>query len=125
MTYTILVADDDAMNREIMEAFLAAENYQVHLANNGGTALRMAALLKPDLLILDVLLPDMSGYEVCRTLKSDSATTDVPILIVTGFDEPEDRQAAKSAGADDFLARPFEPEELLTHVRALLPSPSI
>lgn len=124
MTYTILVADDDAMNREIMEAFLATENYQVHLANNGTTALKMMTALKPDLLILDVLLPDMSGYEVCRHLKTDLLTARIPIMIVTGYDEPEDRQAAKSAGANDFLARPFDPEDFLAHVRALLPHSS-
>ncbi len=121
MTYSILVADDDAMNREIMEAFLATEDYQVHLANNGTMALQMTAALRPHLLILDVLLPDMSGYEVCQQLKSNRATAAIPILIVTGFDEPEDKQAAKTAGANDFLARPFEPEEFLARVQALLP----
>lgn len=124
MIYSILVADDDAMNREIMEAFLATENYQVHLANNGATALQMTTQLQPDLLILDVLLPDMTGYEVCQHLKTAAATTAIPILIVTGYDEPEDRQAAKAAGANDFLARPFDPEDFLAHVRALLPTTS-
>lgn len=120
MIYSILVADDDAMNREIMEAFLATENYEVHLANNGETALALMARLRPHLLILDVLLPDMSGYEVCQNLKTNPITAAIPVLIVTGYDEPEDKQAAKAAGANDFLARPFEPEEFLARVRALL-----
>ena len=116
----ILVADDDAMNREIMEAFLSAENYEVALANNGISALQKASAIQPDLIILDVKMPDMTGYEVCKQLRNDTTTRDIAIMMVTGFDAKEDREKALRAGADIFFPRPFEGEALIMQVSQLL-----
>jgi CheY-like chemotaxis protein len=116
----ILVADDDAMNREIMEAFLSAENYEVALANNGTSAIQKASAIQPDLIILDVKMPDMTGYEVCKRLKRDTATRNIAIMMVTGFDGKEDREKALQAGATVFFPRPFEGEALITQVGKLL-----
>ena len=116
----ILVADDDAMNREIMEAFLSAENYEVALANNGTSALQKASAIQPDLIILDVKMPDMTGYEVCKQLRNDTNTRDIAIMMVTGFDAKEDREQALRAGANVFFPRPFEGEALITQVGKLL-----
>ncbi|MDQ7027799.1 MAG: response regulator [Anaerolineae bacterium] len=124
MTHTakkvILVADDDAMNREIMEAFLSAEDYEVILANDGTSALRQAKTVQPDLIILDVKMPDMTGYDVCKKLRRDAATRDVAVMIVTGFDAKEDREEALQAGANVFFPRPFGGDDLITQVSRLL-----
>lgn len=116
----ILVVDDDAMNREVMEAFLSAEDYAVALANTGQRGLSMAQQMIPDLIILDVKLPDMSGYDVCQRLKQDSATQAIPIMIVTGYDEASEKQTAQKSGADDFLSRPFKPDMLIRKVGELM-----
>lgn len=117
---TILVIDDDAMNREVMEAFLTAESYQVLLAHNGTEGLQLAKQHRPDLILLDVRMPDLSGYEVCTTLKKQPPTQSIPVMLVTGFDAPEDRRLGAQAGADDFLTRPFSGEQLLQRVANLL-----
>lgn len=117
----ILVADDDDMNREIMEAFLTSEDYRVSLAHNGASAIRMAALLQPDLIILDVKMPDMTGYEVCKVLRRQETTRETPIMIVTGYDSPQDRQQANMAGATLFYPRPFDGDDFIATVAGLLP----
>lgn len=116
----ILVVDDDAMNREVMEAFLSLERYEVLLAHNAQEGLLLAEQKKPHLIILDVRMPDMLGYEVCEILKRKPSTSAIPVLMVTGFDAREDRERAVQAGVDDFLSRPFEGETLLEHVKDLL-----
>jgi DNA-binding response OmpR family regulator len=116
----ILVVDDDAMNREVMEAFLSLESYDVLLASNGKQGLSLAEQKKPNLIILDVRLPDILGYEVCEILKNNTETKSIPILMVTGFDAKEDRERAMQVGVDDFLSRPFEGETLIERVNHLL-----
>lgn len=118
----ILVIDDDAMNREVMEAFLSSENYEVLLASNGENGLASATQNIPDAIVLDVRMPDMSGYEVCEQLKNQDSTKAIPVMIVTGFDAKEDFERGKSVGADDFLTRPFDGDDLLTRVRGLVSS---
>ncbi len=103
-----------------MEAFLTAESYQVLLAHNGTEGLQLAKQHRPDLILLDVRMPDLSGYEVCTTLKKQPPTQSIPVMLVTGFDAPEDRRLGAQAGADDFLTRPFSGEQLLQRVANLL-----
>lgn len=117
---TILVIDDDAMNREVMEAFLTSENYLVLLAQSGEDGISQAQSAAPDGIILDVRMPDMTGYDVCTHLKADETTQSIPVMIVTGFDSKEDRERGVAAGADDFLPRPFDGENLLQRVAALV-----
>lgn len=116
----ILVVDDDPMSREVMEAFLLAENYKVQLAHNGATALRLAPQVSPDLVILDVKMPDMTGYEVCKTLKRNRQTSHIPVLMVSGFDAYEDKARGIEAGADAYLTRPFKGDDFIEHVSRLL-----
>lgn len=117
---TILIVDDDAMNREVMEAFLSLENYAVQLARNGAEGLASAHTHLPDLIILDVKMPDMDGYSVCIQLKADARTQHIPVIIATGYDGAEDRARGEAAGADFFLPRPFRGTELLEAVREVL-----
>ncbi len=120
MTKHIVVIDDEAMNREIMEAFLQLENYTVSLAHNGTTGLQLAKTCNPDLIILDVRMPDMNGYELCEKLRAEEITQRVPIMMVTGFDDPRDRTRAIEAGVNAFLARPFDGDVFMAQVHDLL-----
>lgn len=118
MSKNILVIDDDAMNREVMEAFLEIEGYNVILASNGKQGLSHIQPIAPNLIILDVRLPDISGYDVCRQIRNTHPT--LPIMIITGFSADEVRENAFAAGATDLLPRPFSGDELLNHVKDLL-----
>lgn len=116
----VLVVDDDAMNREVMEAFLLSEDYEVLLASNGQKGLDLAHQYQPSAIILDVRMPDMSGYSVCEKLKQNPDTKHIPIMIMTGFDSQEDFERAKSVGADEFLTRPFDGDNLLNRIHKLV-----
>ena len=114
----ILVVDDDRAVREALERALGLEGYEVELAADGAEALAAVELREPDAIVLDVLMPQVDGFEVCRLLRK--AHHHVPILILTVRDELSDRVEGLDAGADDYLGKPFELEELLARVRALL-----
>jgi len=113
----ILVADDDPMNRSLFQRLLQAQGHEVLLAEDGQQALERACVDKPDVILLDVLMPRLNGLEVCRRLKADRATAPIPILMITGSDDREMRIQGVAAGADDFLAKPFDQEELVLRVR--------
>lgn len=119
-TPIILVVDDEAMNRELLEAILHIEHYQVYVARDGQTALQAVADHQPDLILLDVRMPDLSGFEVCEQLRSNPTTAHIPIVLLSGFDESEERERGMNAGADLYLARPFGADTLLTVVRRFL-----
>lgn len=117
---SILLVDDDWMNVEVIEAFLQMANYDVSTAHNGKTALEKAGQIRPDLILLDVKMPDMNGYEVCERLKRDEQTRSSLVVMVTAFESKEDHQRAVEAGADGFITKPFKPVALLEKIKALL-----
>ena len=117
---TILVVDDQPQNRELLEAYLTAAGYRVRLATNGREALTSVAEARPDVVLLDVLMPEVDGYEVCRRLKGDPETAFIPVVILTALQDIEHRLRGIETGADDFLTKPFNHVELLTRVRSLL-----
>jgi len=116
----ILVVDDDSRIRSVLAKLLRVEGYEVCLEGDGGGALESVALLRPDLVLLDVMMPGMSGEAVCRALKADPDTRLIPILLLTGLMDVEDRVRGLEAGADDFLSKPPDRLELMARVRALL-----
>jgi CheY-like chemotaxis protein len=116
----ILIVDDEWMNRELLNAYLKIGGYRVGEANSGEKALEMIAEEAPALVMLDVHLSGISGFEVCRRLKDDATTRAIPILMVTALDSPEDQQQAAAAGADGFVAKPFEMQTLLERIRSTL-----
>jgi DNA-binding response OmpR family regulator len=116
----ILVVDDDWTGRELLETYLKMGGYRVGLANSGEKALEMAFAEPPALVMLDVRLTDMDGLEVCRRLRDDTRTRSVPVLLVTAFDSEEDQQQATEAGANGFIAKPFEPQVMLAQVQSVL-----
>lgn len=116
----ILVVDDHAQNLELIQAYLEGEGYEVIAARNGREALAKASGEEPDLILLDVMMPDLSGYQVCERLKGNEKITSIPVIMVTALQQLEDKQKALEAGADDFLSKPVDRIELLTRVRSLL-----
>lgn len=120
MAGRILVVDDVATNRIVMKVKLTAACYAVEQAENGKDALRLARETKPDLVLLDVMMPDMNGVEVCRALKADPETADIPVVLITALSDGAAKMEGLEAGADDFLCKPVEEVTLLARVRSLL-----
>jgi CheY-like chemotaxis protein len=116
----VLIVDDDWMNREVLEAHLTGAGYEVVVVHSGEKALEAAAQTPPDLVLLDVRMQGMSGYEVCRELKAQMATRLAVVMLVTALESDEDREQAIDAGADDFISKPFTSLALLTRVHNLL-----
>ena len=119
MTARILVVDDIEANVRLLEAKLSAEYYDVISATDGVTALAMAAAEKPDIILLDVMMPGMDGFQVCRRLKEDPATRHIPVVLVTALDGRSDRIAGLEAGADEFLTKPIDDVVLFARVKSL------
>ncbi len=116
----ILVADDNEQNCELLQAYLDELNAETIVAHDGEETLRKVREESPDLILLDIMMPKMSGFDVCRQLKNDESTQDIPIVMVTALNEIADIERGVEAGTDDFLSKPVSKLELLTRVRSLL-----
>ena len=120
MTARILIVDDVMANVRLLEARLQAEYFDVRTAMNGRQALDVALAERVDLVLLDVMMPDMTGFEVCTALKADSRTAHVPVIMVTALGNAEDRVKGLECGADDFLTKPVSDIALVTRVKSLI-----
>ncbi len=120
MTARILIVDDVVANLRLLDARLSAEYYQVSCAQDGHDALRLARAWQPDLMLLDVMMPDLDGFEVCRRMKEDARTRHIPVVMVTSLDQKDERVRGLEAGADDFLTKPVDFETLLARTRSLV-----
>src|SRR5947207_1736034 len=119
MTARVLVVDDILSNVKLLEAKLSAEYFEVITAYNGLECLaKMSGA--PDIVLLDVMMPGMDGFEVCRRIKGDPKTAHIPVVMVTALDQPSDRVAGLGAGADDFLTKPVDDAALFARVRSLV-----
>ncbi len=114
---SVLVVDDDPTVREVVCSYLRADGYDVSEADDGETALAMIRARRPDLLVLDVMLPGVDGLEVCRKIR---ASTDLPVILLTALGSEEDRVVGLELGADDYLTKPFSPRELVLRVGSVL-----
>jgi two-component system, OmpR family, alkaline phosphatase synthesis response regulator PhoP len=117
---TVLIVDDNAQNVELLQAFLESLPVKILTAGDGMAALEVVARHNPDLILLDIMMPRMSGFQVCKKLKSDPKTKDIQILMVTALNELGDIEQATECGTDDFVSKPVNKFELLTRVKSLL-----
>ena len=120
MTARVLVVDDILANVRLLEAKLAAEYFEVVTAMNGADALESVQRTKPDIVLLDVMMPGIDGIEVCKRIKSNPLTQHIPVVMVTALDQPEDRVRGLEAGADDFLTKPVNDVSLFCRVKSLV-----
>ena len=115
----VLVVEDEADVAEMIRYNLGKEGYDVRLASNGTDALRQVKEAKPDVILLDIMVPHLNGWEICRRLKQDRETVAIPVIMVTGRVEEGDKVLGFEMGADDYVTKPFSPRELLARVRAV------
>ncbi|MBN2417405.1 diguanylate cyclase [bacterium] len=116
----IFVVDDEANNRLLLKTYLTAEGYDVRFARNGQEALRTVSDIQPDVIVLDVMLPNMDGYDVCRELKASEEFKYIPIILATALRGNEERIRGIEAGADDFISKPYNKVELTTRIKSLV-----
>ena len=117
---TVLIVDDNAQNVELLQAFLEALPVKIVTAYDGVEALERVREHNPDLILLDIMMPRMSGFQVCKRIKSDPETKDIQVLMVTALNELGDIEQASECGTDDFVSKPVNKFELLTRVKSLL-----
>lgn len=118
--YKILIVDDNKVNVELIRAQLKPYNYNIHVAYDGEEAMEKIDKNPPDIVLLDLMMPKISGYEVCRYIKQNKNTQFIPVIIITALQELEDKIKAIELGADDFLVKPFNKLELTTRIKSLL-----
>lgn len=119
--HTVLVVDDNEQNRELLEAYLEdMDEVRIVSANNGIEALQKVESDRPELILLDIMMPKMSGFEVCKRLKADPKTRDITVVMVTALNETSDVERAAECGTDDYLAKPIDRKALVEQVRSLL-----
>ncbi len=117
---TIMVVDDNTQNLELLQVYLEDVDCRTIPAHDGLEALEIIAKEPPDLILLDVMMPKMSGFEVCRRIKNDPKTSDIPVIMVTALNEFGDIERAIDSGTDDFLSKPVNKLELLTRIKTML-----
>ena len=117
---TVLIVDDNEQNVELLQAYLESLPVKIETAYDGVEAIEKVRANMPDLILLDIMMPRMSGFQVCRQLKADAATRDIQILTVTALNEVGDIEQAAECGTDDFVSKPVNKFELLTRVKSLL-----
>jgi two-component system alkaline phosphatase synthesis response regulator PhoP len=116
----VLVVEDDRDVTELIRYNLAREGYEITIAATGPDALRLARELAPDVVLLDIMVPQLNGWEVCRRLRQDRGTAAIPVIMVTGRVDEDDTVLGFEMGADDYVTKPFSPRELIARVRAVL-----
>ncbi len=117
---TVMVVDDELLIRETIRAALEHSGFSVMAVDEGGKALELILTRKPDLLILDLYMPDVNGWEICRKLKADPATAAIPVMIFSGSNEPVDVMSGIDAGAYDYITKPIDTEVLVKKIRQKL-----
>ena len=123
MTKRVLIVEDEENILELLSAiFEDLGDYRILCARNGADALRIARTDNPDIIMLDIRLPKLNGYEVCKSVKSNSAMSHIKVLMISGMAQNSDRQKAQEAGADGYITKPFSPIELVEKVEELLGS---
>ena len=120
MPHKLLLADDSITIQKVVELILAEEDFEIRAAGNGEEALAAIPSFRPDVILADIEMPKMNGYQLCEKIKRDPATSSIPVILLTGAFEPVDEELTKQVGADDVLTKPFESQELISKINAAL-----
>lgn len=120
MSHKLLLADDSITIQKVVELILAEEDFEIRTASNGEEALAAIPSFRPDVILADIEMPKMNGYQLCEKIKRDPATSSIPVILLTGAFEPVDEELTKQVGADDVLTKPFESQELISKINAAL-----
>ena len=118
--FKILVVDDDIHATTLFDTILSAKGFEAIIVNDSSTAVQVVNSTNPDLVILDLMMPEPNGFEVCKMLRADQSLSNMPIVIFTAMGDKESKDAAFEAGADEFLTKPFRVEDLMQRIRALI-----
>lgn len=119
MTKRILVVEDEQLIATLINRILSKQGYTIRVTNNGAEALRLVEEFTPQLVVLDISLPGMDGYQICRYLRSNPETATLPVIMVTAMSRPSDQRQGFETGADDYLTKPFAPAELISRIESL------
>lgn len=120
MAYKLLLADDSITIQKVVELVLAEEGFEIKAANNGEEALSAVVSFKPDVILADIEMPKMNGYQLCEEIKTNPETKHIPIILLAGAFEPLDEELAKNVGADDHIVKPFESQELIGKIKTVI-----
>jgi len=120
VSHKLLLADDSITIQKVVELILAEEDFEIRTASNGEEALAAIPSFRPDVILADIEMPKMNGYQLCEKIKQDPATSSIPVILLTGAFEPVDEELTKQVGADDVLTKPFESQELISKINAAL-----
>ena len=120
MNNKILVVDDESIGRSVIQGLLGSDGYDLQFASDGPSALEIASRSPPDLVLLDIMMPGMDGFEVTKHIRSTPSLAEIPVLLVTALDDRSSRLAGLEAGADDFITKPFDRAEMRTRIRSIL-----
>lgn len=123
MQTTVLLVEDNEFNQRLMSFWFQRMKFRSALATTGGEALRVAEALQPDIVLMDMSLPDLDGWEATRQLRANPSTEKIPVIALTAYAMAGDRERALDAGCDDYLTKPVDFAELLTRMKRLLPTP--
>lgn len=116
----ILIADDNENIREALTYLLEDEGYKLWLAKDGAEALRQARDVRPDILFLDIMMPEINGYDVCQTIKNDPDLRDIYVIMLTAKGQVSEQERGRAVGADEYIVKPFSPMEILTKIKNIL-----
>ena len=120
MSGTVLIVDDESAGRDTVESILDGEGYALLMASNGAQAIEMARTTQPDVILMDVMMPGMTGFEACRQIRGDSDLAEIPIILLTALDDRKSLLTGLDAGADDFLTKPFDRYELRARLAGIV-----
>lgn len=116
----ILIADDNENIREALTYLLEDEGYQLSLAKDGAETLRKVKEVRPDILFLDIMMPEINGYDVCRTIKADPSLRNIYVIMLTAKGQVSEQERGKEVGADEYIVKPFSPMEILSRIKKIL-----
>jgi len=125
MAKKLLLADDSITIQKVVELVLSEEDFQIKAVNNGTEALNQVEVFKPDIVLADIEMPEINGYQLCERIKKSAGTAHIPVILLAGAFEPLDEELAKNVGADDFIIKPFESQELISKINAVITSAGI